>query len=460
MNPEAKTLATLPAHKMLAGYRDGAFTPSDVIEDVLQRITTLDPYINAFINVQADSARKQATDISASAASMQRPLAGIPVAIKDIIDVKGLPTTCHSAVMAGHVAASDAEVVRHLREAGAIIVGKLSTHEFALGGPSFELPYPPARNPWNTAHLPGGSSSGSAAAVAARMVPITLGTDTAGSIRFPAGSCGVLGIKPTFGTVPCDGVFPLAYSLDHVGPLAHNADDLALALNVLGSRSPHGASLHEATPSQPLKGLRVGYIDHFHTQDLHASPEVSAGINDFAETLARLGATVSLAKLPPLQDFLGVNRVVMYAEAWAVHAPWMRERPEQYGKACRRSFMAGAFITNEQYLRAQRARRLLVEKVESAFHQFDVLLAVSMHDAPSRIDDEEEVRRTTARQARAVFSLTGHPAISIPAGVTAAGLPLAVQLAAPWYHDDTLINVARVIEAHSPWPAPKLNFQR
>ena len=457
-----KTLAALSAQAMLAGYRRGAFSPVDVIDDVLRRIETIDPRIHAFLNVQAQSARAQAAAMATTPGAFDLPLAGVPVAIKDIVDMAGLPTTCHSAVMAGHVATQDADVVRRLRAAGAIVVGKVATHEFALGGPSFDLPFPPARNPWNTDHLPGGSSSGSGAAVAARMVPLAVGTDTAGSIRFPAGACGVLGIKPTYGAVLSTGVFPLAYSLDHVGPLAHCADDLGLALHVMGvpHRKDQQGLSRDASAERPLAGLRVGYVTHFHTQDLLASPEVRAGLDRFAETLARLGATVDVVRLPPLQDFLGVNRVVMYAEAWAVHAPWMRERPEQYGKACRRGFMAGAFITNEQYLRAQRARRRLVEQVEAAFQNYDVLLAVSLHDAPSRIDDEAEVRRTTARQARAVFSLTGHPAISIPAGLTETGLPLAVQLAAPWHHDHRLIDIARALEADQPWPMPPLSYER
>ncbi len=458
MKETTTCLATLSASEMLDGYRSGRFSPAEVIEDVLQRIAALDPAINAFITLDADQARRQAQAWSATAPSPAFPLAGIPVAIKDIIDVQGLPTTCHSAVMAGNIATRDAQVVRQLRAAGAIIVGKLATHEFALGGPSFDLPFPPARNPWNTAHLPGGSSSGSAAAVAARMVPLAVGTDTAGSIRFPAGACGIPGIKPTFGTVSCEGVFPLAWSLDHVGPLARTASDLELAMQVMGAKNyrPAPLMLPEATASQPLRGLRVGYIEHFHLRDLTASPDIAEGLKQFANRLARLGASVEAVSLAPLQEFLAVNRVIMYSEAWAIHAKWMRERPEQYGKACRRSFMAGAFITNEQYLRARRLQRRLAEQVNAAFRQHDVLLAVNMHDTPAAIDDEAEVRRTTARQARAVFSLTGHPAISLPAGLSPAGLPLSVQLAAPWHQDSRLIHLAQVLETESPWPSPSM----
>ncbi|WP_321906075.1 amidase [Paraburkholderia tropica] len=451
------TLAALSAQDMLAGYRSGAFSPVDVIDDVLTGIDTLNPKIDAFLNVQAEEARKEALALSADPAALSRPLAGIPVAIKDIVDVQGVATTCHSAVMSGNVAARDAEVVRRLREAGAIIVGKVATHEFALGGPSFDLPFPPARNPWNPDHHPGGSSSGSAAAVAARLVPLAVGTDTAGSIRFPAGACGVLGLKPTFGAVSREGVFPLAYSLDHVGPLAHSSADLGTALEVMGATRKIGP-LEAGSASQPLTGLRIGYVEHFHTRDLVATHEVANGLDGFAALLTRLGASVEAVQLPPLQDFLGVNRVVMYSEAWSVHAPWMRSRAEQYGKACRRGFMAGAFITNEQYVRAQRYRRVLAEKIAQTFERFDLLLAVSMHDEPSRIDDEADLRRTIARQARAVFSLTGHPAISIPAGISAAGLPLAVQMAAPWHHDHRLVDIARVIEAASPWPMPPLSY--
>jgi aspartyl-tRNA(Asn)/glutamyl-tRNA(Gln) amidotransferase subunit A len=445
------SLASLSACAMRAGYRTGAFTPADVVDDVLARIDLLDPQVNAFLAVDAEGARRQARGLSDGSIAMTGPLAGVPVAIKDIIDVAGVATTCHSAVMAGNIAQRDAVVVRRLREAGAIIVGKVATHEFALGGPSFDLPYPPARNPWNIEHLPGGSSSGSAVAVAARMVPLAVGTDTAGSIRFPAGACGVFGLKPTYGAVSCNGVFPLAYSLDHVGPITHSADDLGIALEAMGARRKVSA-LCSGVANLPLTGLKVGYVEHFHTRDIEASPEVAQGMAVAAARLAALGASVLPVQLPALQDFLGVNRVVMYSEAWSVHAPWMRERAQQYGKACRRGLMAGAFITNEQYLRAQRLRRLLVEKVEAAFQEFDLLLAVNMHDTPCRIDDEAELRRTIARQARAVFSLTGHPAISMPAGVSSAGLPLAFQLAAPWHHDHRLVDVAQAMHAAFPMP--------
>jgi aspartyl-tRNA(Asn)/glutamyl-tRNA(Gln) amidotransferase subunit A len=439
---------------MRAGYRSGAFTPADVVDDVLARIGQLDPQLHAFLSVDADGARRHAQQLG-GASGLTGPLAGVPVAIKDIIDVAGVATTCHSAVMAGNIAQHDAEVVRRLREAGAIIVGKVATHEFALGGPSFDLPYPPARNPWNLAHHPGGSSSGSAASVAARMVPLAIGTDTAGSIRFPAGACGVFGLKPTFGAVSCEGVFPLAYSLDHVGPIAHSAEDLGIALEVMGV-ARKVAALAGEDAALPLKGLRVGYIDHFHTRDLVAAPEVAQGLDSVAARLVQLGASVDTVELPPLQDFLGVNRVVMYSEAWSVHAPWLRTRAGQYGKACRRGLMAGAFITNEEYLRAQRFRRVLVEKIEQAFQEFDLLLAVNMHDTPSRIDDEDDLRRTVARQARAVFSLSGHPAISMPAGLSTAGLPLAVQLAAPWHHEHRLIDVARAFQTAYPMPSAPL----
>ncbi len=460
MKNSTTSLATLSASDMIRGYHNSDFSPVEVVDQVLERIAQLDTDINAFITVDATGARRQAEMWSGILPSPAHPLAGVPVAIKDIIDVQGLPTTCHSAVMTGNIATRDAGVVGQLRAAGAIIIGKLSTHEFALGGPSFDLPFPPARNPWNTDHLPGGSSSGSAAAVAARMVPVTVGTDTAGSIRFPAGACGILGLKPTFGRVSCQGVFPLAYSLDHVGPLAHTASDLDLMLKVMstGHYPPQSTLPRETTAGQPLRGLRVGYIEHFHQQDIPASPDVADGIGQFANRLNRLGASVESVTLPALQEFLAVNRVIMYSEAWAIHAKWMRERPEHYGKACRRSFMAGAFISNEQYLRARRLQRLLAEKVDATFRQYDVLLAVNMHDTPAPIDDEAEIRRTTARQARAVFSLTGHPAISLPAGISANGLPLSVQLAAPWHNDDLLVHLAQTLESDAPWPLPPIRF--
>lgn len=442
-------LATLTASEILAGYAERRFSPVDVIEAVLARIDRLDPQINSIVHLDMDAARTSARRAE-QALREGLPtglLHGVPVGIKDIIDIAGMATTCHSKILVGNRRDQDAAVVRRLRDAGAIIFCKLSTHEFALGGPSFDLPFPPARNPWNRDHNPGGSSSGSAAAVAAGLMPITIGTDTAGSIRHPAGACGILGLKPTYEAVSREGVFPLAYSLDHIGPLARSTADIELAFRAIAQNGATRLADLPSAAARPLEGMRIGYVRHFHVDDAVADPEVAAALDRTADQLAEAGAKVENVRLPPLDAFLGVNRVVMFSEGYAVHADWLRERPEDYGRSGRQRLMAGAFLTAEDYIQAQRHRRQLVRSVEQIFERVDLLLVANMLDPACRIDDLEALAFTGERQARAPFNVTGHPALNIVTGFSDAGLPLSGQLVGRWNGEGSIFRAGAVFDS-------------
>ena len=253
-----------------------------------------------------DAARAAETEIAAG--RVRGPLHGVPVGIKDIIDVAGLPTTCHSKILVDNVAKADAVVIAKLRQAGAIILGKLSTHEFAIGGPSFDLPFPPARNPWNPEHHPGGSSSGSGAGVCAGLFPLALGSDTGGSVRNPASACGIVGLKPTYGLVSRRGVFPLSFTLDHVGPLTRTVADNALLLDAIAGHDPAdpGSAATNARYfgrmlDRGVRDLRVGFVRHFHEVDKPAHPEVTAAVEDAARVLQAEGAEVRNVTLPSLE---------------------------------------------------------------------------------------------------------------------------------------------------------------
>ncbi len=269
-------------------------SPVELMSALLERIGRLEPKLHVFIRLDGDAAMDAARAAEAEIASgrLRGPLHGVPVGIKDIIDVAGLPTTCHSKLLIGHLAAADAVCVSHLRGAGAIVLGKLSTHEFAIGGPSFDLPWPPARNPWNTDHHPGGSSSGSGAGVAAGLFPMALGSDTGGSVRNPASACGIVGLKPTYGLVSRRGVFPLSFTLDHVGPLTRTVADSALMLEVIAGHDPLDPSSAAAPAGhyasgleRGTHGLRIGFIRHFHETDMPADPEVSDALEQVVHTL-------------------------------------------------------------------------------------------------------------------------------------------------------------------------------
>jgi len=425
---------------------------------LLDRIERLVPQLKVFIRLDADAAMAaaKAAEQEIVAGRPRGPLHGVPVGVKDIIDVAGLPTTCHSKILVDNVAPADAVCVARLRGAGAIVLGKLSTHEFAIGGPSFDLPWPPARNPWNTAHHPGGSSSGSGSGVAAGLFPMALGSDTGGSVRNPASACGIVGLKPTYGLVSRRGVFPLSFTLDHVGPLSRTVADNALMLEVIAGHDaldPGSAAApaghYAAALDRGVRGLRIGFVRHFHETDLPASAEVAAGLENVAATLKGLGADVRDIRLPTLVEFAAVNRVILQSEAWAIHGPWLRQRPGDYGRLARRRLLPGAFLSAGDYVQANRRRREMIAAVDDALREVDVLLCASAMDPPSRIEDAEETERTYPRQARTPFNVTGHPALAMMAGLSSNGLPLSVQFVGRNFAEATLFRVARAWERAS-----------
>jgi len=430
-------------------------SPVELTRALLDRIERLDPRLNAFIQLDGDAAldAAKAAEREIVAGRPRGLLHGVPMGIKDIIDVAGLPTTCHSKILIGNVAAADAVCVSRLRGAGAIVLGKLSTHEFAIGGPSFDLPWPPARNPWNPDHHPGGSSSGSGSGVAAGLFPMALGSDTGGSVRNPASACGIVGMKPSYGLVSRRGVFPLSFTLDHVGPLTRSVTDNALVLMTIAGHDaldPGSAATpaghYAAALDRGVRGLRIGFVRHFHETDLPASSEVAAGLENVAGTLKSLGAEIRDIRLPTLGEFAAVNRIILQSEAWAIHAPWLRERPGDYGRLARRRLLPGAFIAAGDYVQANRRRLEMIAAVEAALREVDVIMCASAMDPPSRIEDAEETERTYPRQARTPFNVTGHPALAMMAGLSSAGLPLSVQFVGRYFDEATVYQVARAWE--------------
>jgi aspartyl-tRNA(Asn)/glutamyl-tRNA(Gln) amidotransferase subunit A len=436
----AHTLSLAEASRRIAAK---TLSPSELLDDCLARIAEVEPRLNACIRVMADDARAAARALDNEAP--RGPLHGIPIGVKDIIDIAGLPSTCHSAQRLDHMATADAAVITRLRAAGAVFPAKLATHEFAIGGPAFDLPFPPARNPWNRDHHPGGSSSGSGAAVAARMLPGALGTDTGGSVRHPASHCGLVGLKPTYNLVPRDGVFPLAFSLDHVGPLTRTVEDSALMLGVMAGGDFTGGL------TKGLKGLRIGYVRHFHEIDQPADPEMAEALDEAARVMAAEGAIITDISLPPLQQFAAVNRTILYAEAGAIHEHWLKNSPEKYAGVTRRRLLPSQFVSAADHVQAQRRRGEMVAAVLEAFTQVDLLLTASSMDPACRIDDTPMVERTYPRQARTPFNVTGHPAVTIMNGLHSTGLPLSLQLVAPAFEEVLLLQAAAGYERAAPW---------
>lgn len=447
------TTAWLSAAQLRDAYAKKSLSPVEVVKSQLARIEKLDSCYNAFLQVDVDNALRAArlAEQEIHAGRSLGPLHGVPVGIKDIIDIAGQTTTCHSKVMQGTVAQTDADCVTALRRSGAVMMGKLALHEFAIGGPSFDLPYPPARNPWNINHHPGGSSSGSGAALAAGLVPLALGTDTGGSVRHPAAACGIVGLKPTYDLVSRRGVYPLSFSLDHVGPMARTVEDTALLLECLTASESRPYKLDVNSLNQSVAGLRIGIVRHFHAEDELAEPEMAAAYEEACRVFEGLGAQLIEVRLPSLQEFSNPQKVILMAEGWAIHAKSLRERPGDFSQMSRRKLLCGAFLSAGDYVHAMQCREALIDSVDRVLQSVDVLLVANSMDPACVIDDVAEVVRTYTRQARVPFNLTGHPALAVPSGFSKAGLPLSVQVVGRCFDEATIFRVGAAYERATAW---------
>lgn len=455
-------LAYLSIAEASALIRDKKLSPVEWTQALIARIERHDGRFNAFLRFMPEIALSDARRAEAeiSAGHWRGPLHGVPYGLKDIIDYAGLPTTAHSAILKDNIATADAFVTQRLRAAGAVFMGKLSTHEFAIGGPCFDLPWPPARNPWNRDYFCGGSSSGSGVATAAGFVPFAIGTDTGGSIRNPATMCGIIGIKPTYGLVSRRGVFPLAFSLDHVGPLTRTVHDNATVLNVLaghdgldpGSIARPGVD-YTALTKKGLKGVRIGWLKHFYHDDIKADPQMAAAVDAAVLKMQELGAQVTEVKTVPLSQFQACNRIIMGSESYAIHQKWLRERPQDYGDITRQRFLYGAMYSASDYINALRMRSKFTADFHALFNDVDVIVTASAHDPACRIDDQEACEFIYSRQARAPFNVTGSPAIAVPAGFSKEGLPLGIQIVGAPYNEATVYRVGAAYEKATAWTA-------
>jgi aspartyl-tRNA(Asn)/glutamyl-tRNA(Gln) amidotransferase subunit A len=435
-------------------------SPVELVESRLDRISRLDGSLNSFICVMAEEARAAAAAAEAEIAAgyYRGPLHGIPIGLKDLYETAGIATTGHSKVMQGHVPRADAFTVTRLRDAGAIVLGKLATHEFALGGPSFDLPWPPARNPWDTNHMPGGSSSGTGAAVAAGLVLGGTGSDTGGSIRNPATYCGLAGIKPTYGLVSRTGILPLAFSLDHAGPLAWTTEDCAILLQAMAGHDPRDpASADHSAPDYrnqlqgPVKGLRVGLIRHFYERDNVANAATQQAIVEAVKAVENLGCNLREVTLSPLADWAACGGVILNAEAYAIHEANLRTRFTDYGEIFRDRMVLAGLVTGADYVQALRLRRELVDELDRAMVDLDlVMTAVTPSEAP-RIDTGSKFATLDRPSLAMPFNVTGSPAMSVCCGFGDSGLPLSFQIAGKRFADATVLRLGHAYEQATPW---------
>jgi aspartyl-tRNA(Asn)/glutamyl-tRNA(Gln) amidotransferase subunit A len=437
-------------------YRSRALSPVDVAAAHLARIERLDKTLASYVTVTAERALAEAREAEVALRRGEAgPLAGIPVAYKDLYATRGIRTTAGSALLADWIPEHDASCVSRLRRAGTVMLGKLITHEFAFG---IQFPghrFPPARNPWNLDHIPGGSSSGSGAALAAGLTVGALGSDTGGSIRGPAAFCGIVGLKPTYGRVSRAGVVTLSWTLDHTGPMARTVEDCALMLQALAGHDPADpASMREPVPDyaaalgQGIRGLRVGVPRDYFFHDV--KPEVAGAFESAMETLRRLGAEARDVSIPSIWT-APAFMVILLAEAFAYHARDLRERPELYGLVLREKLMAGALFTGDEYVQAQRLRSRLREDMHRALAQVDVLATPTTPGTAPAFATVLDPDFPFARSNMAPFNMTGLPALALPCGFAPNGLPISLQLAGRPFDEATVLRAGHAYEQATEW---------
>jgi aspartyl-tRNA(Asn)/glutamyl-tRNA(Gln) amidotransferase subunit A len=447
--------------------RERRVSPAELTEACLARIEAVEPRLNAFITVTADLARAQARQVGdeIAAGRYRGPLHGIPVAVKDLFATKGIRTTAGSKILADWIPDEDATVVRRLREAGAVLLGKLGMHEFAYGVSSVNPHFGDVHNPYDTTKIPGGSSGGSAVAVAAGEAYATLGSDTGGSIRIPASLCGCVGLKPTYGRASLFGAVPLAWSLDHPGPLARTVRDVAVATAAIAGYDPRDpASAERPVPDflsgidKGAQGLRVGVpTDHVWDQ---CDPAIAEAVRSAIEALARAGAEIVEIRWPRAAEYATASSAVLGVEARAYHEGAFPGRSAEYGPLIRSRLASQGDVDAETYARSM---RLLIEaRSGAADRDLEGVDVLAMPTVPSRawtIEEAKEIPRPSEwTRITRIFDLTGQPAISVPCGIDPDGMPIGLQFAARMWDEAAALRAARAYElARGPFPTPPLD---
>lgn len=450
----ASGIALLSLAEVSRLIRRRELSPVDLVSDYLERIERLDPQLHSFNCVLADESLEAArvAEKEIARGDWRGPLHGVAIGIKDLIDVAGAPTTAQAAHLRNNVAATDAAVVQRLREAGAIIIGKQATAEYAVGGTQFDLPWPPPRNPWNLDLDTASSSSGSAAAVAAGLCAGAVGSDTSGSIRVPAAWCGVAGLMPTEGLVSRRGVLPVSRTIDCIGPLAWAVEDCALMLPAMLSDDPHDTAMPGWRPpdtsrlDKSVSGLRIGVLRHFYEDDANLDRDVARAMSDTLAVLKTLGAATRDVRLSDFDTYAATARLISWSEEYAEHGRELEAFPDRFGKVTRSRLQDGRDIPAYEHIRARWKRQQLIEEIESVLREVDVLVLPTITKPAQILGYEHTELGKTTKWLTRPFNLTGSPALSLCNGFTPDGLPLALQVVGRRFDDGIVLQVGRAVE--------------
>lgn len=439
--------------------RTGKLSPVELTEALLSRIGTFDSQLNTFITLTGDLALEQARAAEQEIARgrYRGTLHGIPFALKDIYNTAGILTSGGSRICSGNIPANDAETVSRLREAGAVLLGKLQTHEFAHGGPSFDLPWPPSRNPWNLAHFTGGSSSGAGAALAAGLIPAALGSDTGGSIRGPASFCGITGLMPTYGLVSRAGVIPNSFTFDHCGPMSRSAEDCAILLQSIAGYDPHDAgSIAQDIPDfvsgldSGIRGLKIGVLRHYWEEDLPAHPDHAAALEEAVRVFRQLGAEVEDCRARPMMDGLDIKVIIAETEIFAIHQDQLCARPGDFGRDFLGRILPACLFQAADYVQALREHRRYLAEMKPLVERYDVLLTCGFGPAP-RLDAHRTLNFWQRSNAFTPSNVARTPALVMPCGFSKNGLPLGLQLLARPSGDALVLRAGHAYQQATEW---------
>jgi aspartyl-tRNA(Asn)/glutamyl-tRNA(Gln) amidotransferase subunit A len=435
-------------------------SPVELTDALIARTEALDPQINAFLLPTPERGREQAraAEHEIMAGNYRGGLHGIPFALKDIYCTAGIRTTSHSRICADYVPTEDATTVSRLYQAGGVLLGKLATHEFAHGGPSFDLPWPPARNPWNRDHFTGGSSSGAGAALAAGFVAGAMGSDTGGSIRGPAALCGIVGLKPTYGLISRAGVYANSFTFDHAGPMTRTVEDCAIMLQALAGHDPKDpASANRQIPDYraaltgDLRGLRVGVLRHLYEEDMTVGPEVRAALEAAYEVFRSLGAILEDVRIRPAADYYAVKITIAESEQYAIHEEELRTRAGDFGADFLGRALPAILYSSADYVQAQRERRTMLAQMAPIYTKYDVLLCPTAGGPAPRLDAWRTIRFWQSSSLTTPFNVTGGPAIAQCMGFTRDGLPLSLQIVGRPFDEATVLRAAHAYEKATNW---------